>query len=178
MPSSGSLFLGKCPSARIPGAVSPVSWTFFTKIWFMRESLQKSLRLWQEWLRRIFLLNFQQELNFCPCLVNVEITAVVKLHYIEYANDVLFLGIELDTFQEENSMKMFCWPCILVQRWVNDQLDAQLRYIIRLLFVIRRSVLNLHTGRSFTESTIPDAVLIQYDLLRTNTELLETCRRL
>ena len=25
---------------------------------------------------------------------------------------------------------MFCWPCILVQLWVNDQLDAQLRYII------------------------------------------------
>ena len=28
---------------------------------------------------------------------------------------------------------MFCWPCILVQLWVNDQRDAQLRYIIRLL---------------------------------------------
>ena len=25
---------------------------------------------------------------------------------------------------------MFCWPCILVWLWVNDQLDAQLRYII------------------------------------------------
>jgi len=24
---------------------------------------------------------------------------------------------------------MFCWPCILVYLWVNDQLDAQLRYI-------------------------------------------------
>ena len=23
---------------------------------------------------------------------------------------------------------MFCWPCILVRRWVNDQLDVQLRY--------------------------------------------------
>jgi len=28
---------------------------------------------------------------------------------------------------------MFCWPCILVQLWVNDQLDAQLHYIIHLL---------------------------------------------
>ena len=28
---------------------------------------------------------------------------------------------------------MFCWPCILVQLWVNDQLDAQVRYITRLL---------------------------------------------
>ena len=28
---------------------------------------------------------------------------------------------------------MFYCPCILVRLWVNDQLDAQLRYIIRLL---------------------------------------------
>jgi len=25
---------------------------------------------------------------------------------------------------------MFRWPCILVQLWVNDQLNAQLRYIV------------------------------------------------
>jgi len=28
---------------------------------------------------------------------------------------------------------MFCWPCILVQLWINDQLDVQLRFVIRLL---------------------------------------------
>ena len=28
---------------------------------------------------------------------------------------------------------MFCWSCILVRLWVNDQLDEQLCYIIRLL---------------------------------------------
>jgi len=39
-----------------------------------------------------------------------------------------------------------------------------------------RTTLNLHTGRSLTESTIPDAVLIQFDLLMMSTELLETCR--
>jgi len=33
-----------------------------------------------------------------------------------------------------SSILCFCWPCILVQLWVNDQLDAQLRYIKRLLF--------------------------------------------
>ena len=38
--------------------------------------------------------------------------------------------------------------------------------------------LNLHIGRSLTENTIPDAVLIQFDLLMMSTELLETCRGL
>ena len=36
----------------------------------------------------------------------------------------------------------------------------------------------LHTGRSLTENTIPDVVLIQFDLLMMNTELLETFRGL
>jgi len=35
---------------------------------------------------------------------------------------------------------------------------------------------NLHTGRSLTDSTIPDGVLIQFDLLMMSRELLETCR--
>jgi len=38
--------------------------------------------------------------------------------------------------------------------------------------------LNLHAGRSLTENTIPDVVLIQFDLLMMNTVLLETCREL
>ena len=37
---------------------------------------------------------------------------------------------------------------------------------------------NLHTGRSLTENIIPDAVLIQFDLLMMSTELLEKCRGL
>ena len=36
----------------------------------------------------------------------------------------------------------------------------------------------VHTERSLTENTIPDAVLIQFDLLMMSTELLETCRGL
>ena len=36
-------------------------------------------------------------------------------------------------------------------------------------------VCGLHTGRSLTGSTIPDAVLKQFDLLMTSTALLETC---
>jgi len=39
-----------------------------------------------------------------------------------------------------------------------------------------RPVCSLHTGWSLTESTIPDSVLIQLDLLMMSTELLETCR--
>ena len=39
-------------------------------------------------------------------------------------------------------------------------------------------VLNLHTGRSLTQNTIPDAVLIQFDILMMSTVLLETCRGL
>ena len=35
---------------------------------------------------------------------------------------------------------------------------------------------HLHTGRSLTDSTIPDAVLIQFDLQKMSAELLETCR--
>jgi len=38
--------------------------------------------------------------------------------------------------------------------------------------------LHLHTGRSLTENSIPDDVLIQFDLLMMSTELLETCRGL
>ena len=37
-------------------------------------------------------------------------------------------------------------------------------------------VLNPHAGRSLAENTIPDAVLIQFDLLLMSTELLDTCR--
>jgi len=36
----------------------------------------------------------------------------------------------------------------------------------------------VHIGRSLTENTIADAVLIQFDLLMMSTELLETCRGL
>jgi hypothetical protein len=39
-------------------------------------------------------------------------------------------------------------------------------------------LLNLHTGRSRTENTIPGAVLIQFDLLMMSTELFETCKGL
>ena len=39
-------------------------------------------------------------------------------------------------------------------------------------------LLNLHTGRSLTENTIQDAVLIQSDLLMMSKELIETCRGL
>jgi len=38
--------------------------------------------------------------------------------------------------------------------------------------------LNLHTGLSLIQNTVPDAVLIQSDLLMMSTELLETCRGL
>jgi len=37
---------------------------------------------------------------------------------------------------------------------------------------------NLHTGRSLTENTVPDAVLIQFDLLMMSAEILETRRGL
>ena len=46
------------------------------------------------------------------------------------------------------------------------------------LCVSDRPVCSLHTGWSLTESTVPDAVLIQFDLLMMGTELLETCRGL
>ena len=39
-------------------------------------------------------------------------------------------------------------------------------------------LLNLQTGRSLTENTIPDAVVIQLDLLMMSTQLLETRRAL
>jgi len=38
--------------------------------------------------------------------------------------------------------------------------------------------LHLHTGRSLTEGTTPDVVLIQFDFLMMSTVLLETCRGL
>jgi len=37
---------------------------------------------------------------------------------------------------------------------------------------------HLHTRMSLTENTIPDAILIQFDLLMVSTVLLETCRGL
>ena len=45
----------------------------------------------------------------------------------------------------------------------------------RLVCRLRGNLLNLHTGRSLTDSTITDAVLMQCDLMM-STELLETCR--
>jgi len=50
------------------------------------------------------------------------------------------------------------------------------------VLIIRRSIcINtasgiVHAGRSLTDSTIPDAVLIQFDLLMMSTVLLETCK--
>jgi len=41
-----------------------------------------------------------------------------------------------------------------------------------------KCLLNLHTGWSLTESAIPDAVLIKFDLLMMSTVLLEACRGL
>jgi len=41
---------------------------------------------------------------------------------------------------------------------------------------VEKFLLNLHTGRSLTDNTIPDAVLIKFDLLMRSTDLLETCR--
>ena len=43
---------------------------------------------------------------------------------------------------------------------------------------VEKELLNLHTGRSLTQNTIPDAVLIQSDFLMMRTELLETGRGL
>ena len=42
----------------------------------------------------------------------------------------------------------------------------------------RKFLLNLNTGRSLTENTVQDTVLIQFDVLMMSTELLETCRGL
>jgi len=47
---------------------------------------------------------------------------------------------------------------------------ANARASLRLLLIMQ-----VHTGRSLTESTTPDVVLIQFDLLMMSTVLLETC---
>jgi hypothetical protein len=47
-----------------------------------------------------------------------------------------------------------------------------------ILVQVEKELLNLHTGRLLTENNITDYVLIQFDLLMVNTELLETCRGL
>ena len=43
---------------------------------------------------------------------------------------------------------------------------------------VEEEFINLHTGKSLTDRTVPDAVLIQSDLLMMGTVLLETCRGL
>ena len=43
---------------------------------------------------------------------------------------------------------------------------------------VEKELLNLHIGRSLTDSTIPYAVLIQFDPLMISTELLKTHRGL
>ena len=40
---------------------------------------------------------------------------------------------------------------------------------------VEKELINLHTGQSLAQNTIPDAVLIQFDLLMMSTVLLETC---
>jgi len=42
--------------------------------------------------------------------------------------------------------------------------------------VEKEFLLNLHTKRSLTENTIPDAVLVQFNLLMMSTVMLKTCR--
>jgi len=54
-----------------------------------------------------------------------------------------------------------------LRRKVGVQVEKELQFL-----------LNLHTGRSLTDSAIPDAVFIQFDLLMMSTVLLETCERL
>jgi len=44
-----------------------------------------------------------------------------------------------------------------------------------IVFFVNDRPVCMHTGLSFTKNTIPDSVLIQFDLLMMNTELLETC---
>ena len=62
---------------------------------------------------------------------------------------------------------------------VNDQLDAQLFYfIIRLLQSgkqVERELSTCIPNGHLQKVTIPDAVLIQFDLLMMSTTLLETC---
>ena len=46
------------------------------------------------------------------------------------------------------------------------------------ILVCRCAGVQVCTGPSLTEYTIPDAVLIQFDFMMISTELLETCRGL
>ena len=81
-------------------------------------------------------------------------------------------------------------PCFII--YCVSAVSTSQSFLSKAVLIIRRSncintasgivrdrpVCNLHTGRSLTESTIPDAVLIQFDLLMMSTVLLETCRGL
>ena len=58
---------------------------------------------------------------------------------------------------------------------INTASDIVLSVSDRPVCRLRR---NLHTGRSLTENTIPDAVLTQFDLMMMSRVLLETCREL
>ena len=80
-----------------------------------------------------------------------------------------------------------CWGlCVFVIKslrrlWVFRvvvSLGSGIGCVLRTCSLSGVQVLNLHTGRSLTENTIPDAVLVQFDLLTMSTELLETCRGL
>ena len=84
--------------------------------------------------------------NFRPSLMNI---SVIKRCRFRNPADTPTTLIEV-LHGLSHWIFMFCWTCILAHLWVNDQLDAQLRYIKRFyynplhvwsntLLIIRRS---------------------------------------
>jgi len=62
------------------------------------------------------------------CCVHIVLRRIPRLHIVQsfyFTRSTLSLWVCNCFF----NFFMFCWLCILVQQWVSDQLDAQLRYI-------------------------------------------------
>jgi len=148
----------------------------------------------------------QLEATCCPSMSSVQsflvtnATALIKFELLQWP-----WGSVAGKHRIQTAVKnfIFCLPRILVQLWVNDQLDAQLRYRIvyyynnihvssKSVLIIRRSnCINTASGIVFAVSdrrclhwtvthrehcTRFRRVLIQFGLLMMSTDLLETCR--
>jgi len=125
--------------------------------------------------------------NSCLCSTTLHIKSSIFRRFAQYNQQVAtFLNLCISV-RRCTCFRRFFRPlagaqnCTSSVRYLSDRycylLLARLAAGSNIGVQVEKELLNLHAGRSLTENTVPDAVLIQFDLLMI-TELLETCRGL
>jgi len=118
-----------------------------------------------------------------PCLAGGKkylMTARVSMLLKSRASLTRFRACFLPGRAKDLSAPRYIFLCLTESRESFDSLFSLHQSVLEMYRYgpVCRFLLNLHTGRSLTQNTIPDAVLTQFDLLMMSTELLEACRGL